>query len=71
MSWIPPSRSPESCRTPRCGNLQEFLQQGEHRDRCLDDRPMHEECPWHTKNKPLGKAIEARAPIKPEINNEP
>lgn len=47
MTYIQPSRSPESCRDPLCGYLEQHTVQGEPRDRCLHQIPMQPACAWH------------------------
>lgn len=47
MTFHPPSRSPESCRAPLCGYLEQRTVQGEPRDRCLHQIPMQPACAWH------------------------
>lgn len=42
------SRAPASCRDPLCGYLEQRNVQGEPRDRCLHNIPMHgPSCAWH------------------------
>lgn len=47
MTYTQPSRSPESCRDPLCGYLEQRTVQGEPRDRCLHSIPMQPACAWH------------------------
>lgn len=56
MTYEPPHRSPPNCRHPRCVHLDERSVGGEHRDRCRDNRPMHEPCGYKKTTDELRKA---------------
>ena len=56
MTYEPPHQAPPACRHPRCAHLDERVVMGEHRDRCRDNRPMHEPCAWKKTEEELRKA---------------
>lgn len=48
MTYVQPNRSPESCRAPLCGYLEQRNHNGDHHDRCMHGIPMHGPgCGWH------------------------
>lgn len=48
MTYSQPNRSPECCRKPLCGYLEQRTVGDVHHDRCAHGIPMHgPSCAWH------------------------
>jgi len=70
MSYTQPNRSPESCRNPLCGYLEQRITDGVHTDRCKHNIPMHEKCAWHRTPNQI-KALEAQEQMTAQRIREP
>ena len=47
MAHIQPNRSPEGCRSPLCGYLEQRESGPEHHDRCAHNIEFTMPCAWH------------------------